>query len=214
MTSGIVCATIFYFIELRKKKRFVTLKKVLFLGSIFMLIIVNPLSQLSFILFFRETNVYIFNESFDLWVLAYCYMVAHPAIVIITDYFSSKRNNPNSFLHHERWSHVLSLKREPGYKNPVIDFDVEVESLEGLRYLHGYVEVKPEFMPAPKPVKPKNIELDHSVMSLYFISNLKLDAECPYVVNKKLTNKRSDSTTLQEELNARYLSYVIMIQVF
>jgi hypothetical protein len=73
----------------------------------------------------------------------------------------------------------LTQKEYSKEKNDDVDESSEEEFTEGLRHLHGYVEVKPEFMPLLKQIKPKNIELDNSIMSLFYISSLNLDAESP-----------------------------------
>ena len=54
-------------------------------------------------------------------------------------------------------------------------------------------------------------------MSLYFISQMNLDAEDEHLVKSELTAIKKGnlrSYTKQQELSARYLSYVIMVQFF
>ena len=54
-------------------------------------------------------------------------------------------------------------------------------------------------------------------MSLYFISQMNLDAEDEHLVKSELTTIKKGnlhSYTKQQELSARYLSYVIMVQFF
>jgi len=191
-TSGLISGIIFYFVELRKIKRYVTFKKWLFKIAVVMICIVNPLSWYTYIIFANLNPLYAINTNRKLWIIAYTYMVTHPVVLIIVYYFSSKRNNPNSYFHYQRWHHVMSLtqKEYSQEKNDDVDESSEEEFTEGLRHLHGYVEVKPEFMPLPKQIKPKNIELDNSIMSLFYISSLNLDAESPSKVNPKLTEKR------------------------
>lgn len=83
MTSGLISAIIFYFLELRSTKWCVTLKKALFLIAVIMICIVNPLAWLAYTIFGNVDNPYIIDTIKDLWILAYTYLVIHPAVLIM-----------------------------------------------------------------------------------------------------------------------------------
>jgi hypothetical protein len=68
------------------------------------------------------------------------------------------------------------------------------ESVLGISHLGGYIEPKAEYNPQVKEVIETNLELDHSVMSLYFISQMNLDAEDEALVKSELTIKKKGNS--------------------
>jgi hypothetical protein len=82
-TSGLISGIIFYFVELRKIKRYVTFKKWLFKIAVVMICIVNPLSWYMYIIFADLNPLYAINTNRKLWIIAYTYMVTHPSVLIM-----------------------------------------------------------------------------------------------------------------------------------
>lgn len=174
-------------------------KKFLFLFSLLMVAIVNPaVCWTFFIIDHSSADAFSFNSYYDTWRFTYLLLVTFPVLILINIIVTMCGYKSTSRFNKDRWEQAIYGRGQLKVAGDDEEHLIEENSV-GIAHLGGYVEPKPEYNPTVRKCTEKNLQLDHSVMSLYFISQMNLDAEDPFIVKNELTIKKEGRFhTLQE----------------
>jgi hypothetical protein len=210
--------SLFFFFDLREAKSCISIRRALFAFLLFVNVVGIPILLGLFMIFYCGP-IGFFASAYDPWNYTYCCMMFYPALSFILNF---RNGEPGGVLtgvfNIPRWYAIFGkpIAEQEGARSQV-SAESDNSGMESLLYSNDssvvqsgpipYHESK-EFKLPVKDKLPTKVRLDHSLLSLYFISQLNLDGERTLPSNLLDVN-RTEGSTNQLIFNGRYLQYVL-----
>jgi len=158
-----------------------------------------------------------FASAYDAWNYTYCFMMIYPAVSFALNFRTGEQGSMfNGVFNTPRWFAIFgkaTQQNEVSHSSSQASVYTEDSGTESLLYNSSSSAVeqrrpdlfyeREEYRIPKKEKVTTKIELDHSMLSLYFISQLNLEGERTLPSNLLDVN-RTEGSTNQFTFNGRY----------